>query len=133
MHVLTILGYIMLETDRPWLLAYGRVLICTTTLRLIKIARNSKMIVILIDTFMLSMPSISGSGRSIVVNNIHLHHLGNADVRPSQTPSTPELLGKFSRIRLGFRDVADHSHWGRLGLAPQRHHTTQISLTPVLR
>ena len=67
MHVLTILGYIMLETDRPWLLSYGRVLICTTTLRLIKIARNSKMIIILIDTFMLSMPSILAVGALLLL------------------------------------------------------------------
>ena len=62
MLVLTLIGYIMGETNRPLFMSLSRVLICALTVRLIRTTKGSKMMRILIDSFMISMPSILNVG-----------------------------------------------------------------------
>lgn len=62
MYALTFLGYIMGETDRIMLKTYSRILICTLSLRLIKLTKGSKMMRVLLDTLVISFPSILNIG-----------------------------------------------------------------------
>ena len=62
MLFLTLLGYIFIETQRAFFMATGRVLIVTLCVRLIRVTKGSKMMRILIDSFVIALPSILNVG-----------------------------------------------------------------------
>lgn len=67
MYILTLVGYIMGETSRDFLESLSRVLICASSVRLIRTSKGSKMMRILIDTFVISMPSILNVGSLLLL------------------------------------------------------------------
>jgi len=55
------------ETKREFLQTYGRIFICTSSIRLLVIAKESHTMRLLIDTFVMSMPAIANVGSLLLL------------------------------------------------------------------
>lgn len=63
----TFLGYLLQETKHDFLVGMGDPLVCTLSFRLLRVARASKLTRIMIDTFVITFPSILNVGSLLLL------------------------------------------------------------------